>query len=39
VPQQAWDLPDPSGKPKDFLRQLRDRIEKRVEEFIGETQV
>ena len=30
-----WDLPDPAGKPVDFMRDVRDEIEKRVDEFIG----
>lgn len=30
-----WDLPDPAGKPVDFMRQIRDEIEKRVDEFIS----
>jgi len=28
-----WDLPDPSGKPIDFMRNVRDEIEKRVKDF------
>ena len=31
----AWDLPDPAGKPIDFMRELRDEIEKRVKELIA----
>ena len=30
VPEEKWDLPDPSEKPTDFMRQIRDDIEKRV---------
>ena len=29
-----WDLPDPAGKPIDFMRALRDDIEKRVNTLI-----
>ena len=25
-----WDLPDPAGKPIEFVRMVRDEIEKRV---------
>ncbi len=28
-----WDLPDPSGKSIDFMRNVRDEIEKRVKDF------
>jgi arsenate reductase len=31
-----WDLPDPSGKPLDFMRSVRDEIEKRVKNLINE---
>jgi multimeric flavodoxin WrbA len=31
-----WDLPDPAGKPLDFMRQVRDEIEKRVQALIQE---
>ena len=31
-----WDLPDPAGKPLDFMRQTRDEIEKRVKDLIKE---
>jgi multimeric flavodoxin WrbA len=31
-----WDLPDPAGKPIEFMRNVRDEIEKRVEMLIGE---
>ncbi|MFC1884198.1 NAD(P)H-dependent oxidoreductase [Thermodesulfobacteriota bacterium] len=30
---EDWDLPDPAGKPIDFMRQVRDEIKKRVESF------
>ncbi len=30
-----WDLPDPAGKPIEFMRDVRDRIEKLVEEFVS----
>lgn len=29
-----WDLPDPAGKPADFMREIRDEIEKRVQELL-----
>jgi arsenate reductase len=31
-----WDLPDPAGKPLDFMRDVRDEIEKRVKNLIKE---
>ena len=31
-----WDLPDPAGKPPDFMRQVRDDIENRVKSLIKE---
>jgi len=31
-----WDLPDPAGKPLEFMRDVRDEIEKRVQIFIDE---
>jgi protein-tyrosine-phosphatase len=31
-----WDLPDPAGKPLDFMRQTRDEIENRVKNLINE---
>ncbi len=31
-----WDLPDPAGKPIEFMRDVRDDIEKRVQNLIGE---
>jgi protein-tyrosine-phosphatase len=31
-----WDLPDPAGKPIEFMRAVRDEIEKRVQNLIGE---
>ena len=33
--RQDWNLPDPSGKPIDFMRNVRDEIEKRVIELIS----
>ncbi|MBW1707624.1 MAG: NAD(P)H-dependent oxidoreductase [Deltaproteobacteria bacterium] len=30
-----WDMEDPAGKPLDFMRQIRDDIERRVIELIG----
>lgn len=30
-----WDLPDPIGKPIEFMRELRDDIEKKVIELVG----
>ena len=31
-----WQLPDPAGKPIEFMRDVRDDIEKRVQNLIGE---
>lgn len=31
-----WDLPDPAGKPLNFMRQVRDEIENRVKGLINE---
>jgi len=31
-----WDLPDPAGKPLDFMRNVRDEIEQRVKDLIDE---
>jgi multimeric flavodoxin WrbA len=31
-----WDLPDPAGKPLDFMRQVRDEIENNVKNLIKE---
>jgi protein-tyrosine-phosphatase len=31
-----WDLPDPAGKPLDFMRQVRDQIESNVKNLIEE---
>jgi protein-tyrosine-phosphatase len=31
-----WDLPDPAGKPPDFMREVRDEIENRVQKLIQE---
>lgn len=32
--RQDWDLPDPAGKPIEFMRDVRDQIEKRVKELV-----
>jgi protein-tyrosine-phosphatase len=34
VSSQEWDLPDPSGKSIDFMRQVRNDIEGRVNRCI-----
>jgi protein-tyrosine-phosphatase len=34
VSYEDWDLPDPEGQDIDFMRQVRDEIEKRVRELI-----
>jgi protein-tyrosine-phosphatase len=31
-----WDLPDPAGKPPEFMRQVRDEIEDNVKNLIKE---
>jgi arsenate reductase len=31
-----WDLPDPTGKPPDFMREVRDEIENKVKSLIQE---
>jgi arsenate reductase len=31
-----WDLPDPAGKPMEIMRSVRDDLEKRVQDLIGE---
>jgi protein-tyrosine-phosphatase len=31
-----WDVPDPAGKSMDFMRDVRDEIEKRVRSLILE---
>jgi protein-tyrosine-phosphatase len=31
---EDWDLPDPAGKPIDFMRNIRDEIENRVVSLI-----
>ncbi len=33
--RQDWDLPDPAGKPVEFMRNIRDEIEKKVKELIN----
>ena len=29
-----WDIPDPAGKPEDFMRHVRDEIDQKVKELI-----
>lgn len=36
VEKQDWSLPDPAGKPIEFMRDVRDDIEKRVTDLIKE---
>lgn len=31
-----WDLPDPAGRPVEFMREVRDEIRRRVDTLIGE---
>jgi protein-tyrosine-phosphatase len=33
---EDWDLPDPSGRPLDEVRKVRDTIERRVKQLIAE---
>ncbi|MBI5578174.1 MAG: NAD(P)H-dependent oxidoreductase [Deltaproteobacteria bacterium] len=33
--RQAWDVPDPAGKPIEVMRQVRDEIETRVKQLIA----
>jgi protein-tyrosine-phosphatase len=33
--REDWDLPDPAGKDIDFMRTVRDEIEKRVTELVS----
>ncbi|RJP87753.1 MAG: flavin reductase [Desulfobacteraceae bacterium] len=35
VQYENWDLPDPAGKPIEFMRNVRDEIEKRVKHLIA----
>ncbi|MBW1799008.1 MAG: NAD(P)H-dependent oxidoreductase [Deltaproteobacteria bacterium] len=35
VPNEEWDLEDPAGKPLDFMRQIRDKIEEKVKTRTG----
>ncbi len=37
VPAETWDLPSPEGRSKEFIRQLREDIEKRVERLLADT--
>lgn len=30
-----WDLPDPNGKPIEFMRNIRDEIEKRIQDLVS----
>jgi protein-tyrosine-phosphatase len=32
--KQDWDLPDPAGKPIEFMRHVRDEIEKSVKNLV-----
>ena len=34
IPREVWDLPDPAGKPIEFMRQIRDDIEKKVSDLV-----
>ncbi len=34
VQRQDWDLPDPAGRPIEFMRNVRDDIEKRIRELV-----
>ena len=36
VPKREWAVPDPAGKPIDFMRGIRDDVEGYIERFIGE---
>ena len=33
--KQDWDLPDPAGRPIDFMRGVRDEIEQKIKDLIG----
>ena len=35
VPNEEWDLEDPAEKPVEFMREIRDRVEKKVKELIA----
>jgi protein-tyrosine-phosphatase len=35
VPNEEWNVPDPSGKSIEFMHQIRDDIEERVKKLIG----
>ena len=37
--RQDWDLPDPAGKPIEFMRDVRDEIEKKVKALISEIEM
>ncbi len=36
VKREDWDLPDPAGQPIDFMRNIRDEIEKKVKALISD---
>jgi arsenate reductase (thioredoxin) len=36
---EDWSLPDPAGKPVDEVRPVRDEIERRVRQLLGELQL
>jgi arsenate reductase len=36
VPNQEWSVPDPAGKPIEFMRRIREEIEERVRRLIGQ---
>ena len=36
VTRQEWNIPDPSGNPVEFMPNVRDLIEKKVVDLIGE---
>jgi len=39
VTRQEWSVPDPAGKPVDFMRRIRDEVEGSVRSLIGELAV
>ena len=36
VPNQEWSVPDPAGKPIEFMRKIREEVEERVRRLIEE---
>jgi len=34
-----WDLPDPAGKSIEFMREVRDELEKKVKHLINELEL